>query len=269
MPVRHWADFKQALSTLRQLKQQEDTAHQQRWKSYSSSWWNWQESWWHSSYEHHHEDGPSTDWSGKLIERWLGYLFEVWFSEFIWCIITVQNSLTQFTVTDGRCNTVPPIQQNPMKNGYDENNYNKSDENKCDELQLHKQQVEREHAQQHAAHQARHHWRCWLRQLHGAHHTLSLHIARTVPHLMKSPHTSWLKFWVHSVIHGHTHGAFSLTRISPFFFYWSFLPFSVFFLHPELFLELDNLIVMASLRYSAEDESEDTLNSFTSHTECP
>ena len=36
--------FKQALSTLRQLKHQEDTAHQQRWKSYSSSWWNWQES---------------------------------------------------------------------------------------------------------------------------------------------------------------------------------------------------------------------------------
>ena len=61
MPVRHRADFKQALSTLRQLKHQEYTAHQQRWKSYSSSWWNWQESWWHSSYEHHHEDGPSTD----------------------------------------------------------------------------------------------------------------------------------------------------------------------------------------------------------------
>ena len=61
MPVRHRADFKQALSTLRQLKHQEDTAHQQRWQSYSSSWWNWQESWWHSSYEHHHEDGPSTD----------------------------------------------------------------------------------------------------------------------------------------------------------------------------------------------------------------
>ena len=39
MPVRHRADFKQALSTLRQLKNQEDTAHQQRWQSYSSSWW--------------------------------------------------------------------------------------------------------------------------------------------------------------------------------------------------------------------------------------
>ena len=62
MPVRHRADFKQALSTLRQLKNQEDTAHQQRWQSYSSSWWNWQESWWHSSSsEHHHDDGPGTD----------------------------------------------------------------------------------------------------------------------------------------------------------------------------------------------------------------
>ena len=61
MPVRHRADFKQALLTLRQLKDKEDAAHQQRWQSYSSSWWNWQESWWHSSFEHHHEDGPSTD----------------------------------------------------------------------------------------------------------------------------------------------------------------------------------------------------------------
>ena len=55
--------------------------------------------------------------------------------------------------------------------------------------------------------------------------------------------------------------------ISPFFLYLSFLPFSVFFLYPELFLELDNPIVMASLRYSAAEESEDTLNSFTSPTE--
>ena len=62
MPFRHRLDFKQALSTLRQLKDKEDAAHQQRWaQGYSSSWWNWQESWWHSSYEHHHEDVPSTD----------------------------------------------------------------------------------------------------------------------------------------------------------------------------------------------------------------
>ena len=61
MPVRHRADFKQALSTLRQPKNQEDTAYYQKWKSSSSSWWNWQESWWHSSSEHHRDAGPGTD----------------------------------------------------------------------------------------------------------------------------------------------------------------------------------------------------------------
>ena len=63
MPIRHRSDFKQALSTLRQLKDKEAEAQRnQRWtQSYSSSWWNWQGSWWHSSNEHHHEDVPSTD----------------------------------------------------------------------------------------------------------------------------------------------------------------------------------------------------------------
>ena len=61
MPVRHRADFKQALTTLRQLKNQEDTAYYQKWQSSSSSWWNWQESWWYSSSEHHRDDGPNTD----------------------------------------------------------------------------------------------------------------------------------------------------------------------------------------------------------------
>ena len=55
-----------------------------------------------------------------------------------------------------------------------------------DQLQHH-QQVE-QHAQQ-APHQARHQWRCWPRQLRGAHDTLSSHIARTLSHLMSS-HTS-------------------------------------------------------------------------------
>ena len=36
MPVRHRADFKQALTTLRQLKNQEDTAYYQKWQSSSS-----------------------------------------------------------------------------------------------------------------------------------------------------------------------------------------------------------------------------------------
>ena len=55
--------------------------------------------------------------------------------------------------------------------------------------------------------------------------------------------------------------------MSPFFIYLSFLLFSVYFFHHELFLKLDNLIVMASLRCSVADESEDTLNFFTSHTD--
>ena len=48
MSVRHRADFKQALTTLRQLKNQEDQAYYQNWwQSSSSSWWDWQDSWWH------------------------------------------------------------------------------------------------------------------------------------------------------------------------------------------------------------------------------
>ena len=48
MPARHRADFKEALSTLRRLKNQEDQAYYQNWwHSSSSSWWNWQDSWWH------------------------------------------------------------------------------------------------------------------------------------------------------------------------------------------------------------------------------
>ena len=65
-------------------KIKEDAAHQQRWQSSSSSWWNWQESRWHSSSEHHYDDEPSRDWSGKPVEKWLGYLFEAGFLELIW-----------------------------------------------------------------------------------------------------------------------------------------------------------------------------------------
>ena len=64
LPIRHRSDFKQALSTLRQLKEKEEKAQRnQRWtQSYSSSWWTWQGSWWTPySYESHHGDVPSTD----------------------------------------------------------------------------------------------------------------------------------------------------------------------------------------------------------------
>ena len=52
MPIRHGADFKEALSTLRRLKHEEDQVYYQNcWQSSSSSWWNWQDSWWHPSSE--------------------------------------------------------------------------------------------------------------------------------------------------------------------------------------------------------------------------
>ena len=51
MPIKHRADFKQALSTLRRLKNQEDQAYYQIWLSSFSSWWQWQDSWWHPSSE--------------------------------------------------------------------------------------------------------------------------------------------------------------------------------------------------------------------------
>ena len=52
MPVKHRADFKEALFTLRRLKNQEDQAyHQNWWQSSSSSWWQWQDSWWHLTSE--------------------------------------------------------------------------------------------------------------------------------------------------------------------------------------------------------------------------
>ena len=63
MPIRHRSDFKQALSTLRQLKEKAEAQRNQRWtQSYSSSLWSWQGSWWTPySYESHHGDEPSTD----------------------------------------------------------------------------------------------------------------------------------------------------------------------------------------------------------------
>ena len=68
------------------------------------------------------------------------------------------------------------------------------------------------------------------------------------------------------VIHGHIHGRTSLTRFSTFYFHLFLLSVPVFLFHLELFLELHYTIVMANMRCSAAEESEDTLNSFTSLT---
>ena len=153
-------------------------------------------------------------------------------------------------------NTIPPIQQNSMKNGYDENKvYGESYENKCatnysiitnnNWNNTHKKQL----------------------TMHNKYtnddvdfDALSVHMERTDPHPMMTPHTSVAQVLSnHIVISIPSMARFDST--SPFFLYFSFLPFSVFFLCPELFLKLDNPIVMASLRCAAADESEDTLNS--------
>ena len=69
------ADFKEALSTLRRLKNQEDQAYCQNWwQSSSSSWWIWQDSWWHPSSEYHRDDGPRTDRSGKPAKTVIGLI---------------------------------------------------------------------------------------------------------------------------------------------------------------------------------------------------
>ena len=64
----------------------------------------------------------------------------------------------------------------------------------------------------------------------------------------------------------HPHGTLSLIRLLLFYFYLLLLSVTVFLFHLELFPELHYTKVMANLRCSAAEESEDTLNSFTSHT---
>ena len=73
MPIRHRSDFKQALSTMRQLKEKEEEAQRrQRWtQSYSSSWWSWQGTWWTPySYESHHGDVPIDHGNLIKISNW-------------------------------------------------------------------------------------------------------------------------------------------------------------------------------------------------------
>ena len=66
MPIRHRLDFKEALSTLRRLKNAEDQAYCQNWwQSSSSSWWQWQDSWWRPHLRHHRDDGLNTDGAGE------------------------------------------------------------------------------------------------------------------------------------------------------------------------------------------------------------
>ena len=87
MPIRHRPDFKEALSTLRRLKNAEDQAYYQNWwQSSSSSWWQWQDSWWHPSSETSPRRWTWHWWSGRSCEnQWMVYLLVEWVSQRIGC----------------------------------------------------------------------------------------------------------------------------------------------------------------------------------------
>ena len=70
----------------------------------------------------------------------------------------------------------------------------------------------------------------------------------------------------HSHPRSYSWGALSLIRLLPFYFFRFLLSVTVFLFHLELFIELLYTIVIANLRCSAAEESEDTMNSFHSHT---
>ena len=76
MPWRHRPDFKEALSTLRRLKNEEDQAYYQNWwQSSSSSWWQWQDSWWHPSSETSPRRWTWHWWSGWTCENSELYIY--------------------------------------------------------------------------------------------------------------------------------------------------------------------------------------------------
>ena len=95
-----------------------------------------------------------------------------------------------------------------------------------------------------------------------SHLPCTLHLHSHLAQVLSAFHTS-----ICMVIHG----ALSLTRPLPSSFTISSCPSPSYSPIPSCFSELDNPIVMASLRYSAAERSEDTLNSFTSPTDpgCP
>ena len=172
----------------------------------------------------------------------------------------------------GSVNSIPPKQQNFMKNGYDENNnYNKSDENKCAtnysiitnnnkwnvnthinmQLTMHTTSTPMTTFTQTLA------WCTSCAEL--AHSAHSSHCDDTA-HLIGSSSEQTL-------CHPRSYPWCTLLdSTSPFCLYFSFLPFSVYFRHNEMFLELDNPIVMESLCYSAVEKSEGTLNASHSFT---
>ena len=165
------------------------------------------------------EDGLSTDWSGKPVEKWLGYFFEVWFSELIWCS-TVQNSVTansSLLSPTGGVNTTSKYRKMATEILHENNGYGeKLWEQVCDELQHHhKQQTGTTRTPTSSSPcttstpmttlTSTIAWRTTsIESAHIAHCSQSL-----TPHGSSPEH-------FHISIHGHQHGAFSLIRLLPF-----------------------------------------------------
>ena len=151
----------------------------------------------------------------------------------------------------GCVNSIPPIQQNFLKNGYDENNnYNKSDENKCEinysiitnnkwNVNAHNNM----HLTKHDTNDDVDLDNCVV-HTERARRAHSFTLGDVISHLVGSSPESF-----HNHLHV-IHGALSLTRFSLSTSTCSFLSF----LHSELYSELDNPIVMESLCYSAADK---------------
>ena len=117
---KHRSDFKQALSTLQQLKQKEgvlqtstNSRRNQQWaqSSSSSSWWSWQGSWWTPySYESHDGDEPSTDRTGWLVVQVFGRILQgMIFLKSITLLQMDRLQLTAVCCTDGCVNTTPQM----------------------------------------------------------------------------------------------------------------------------------------------------------------
>ena len=95
------------------------------------------------------------------------------------------------------------------------------------------------------------------KQQHAQHaHHLSVHVERTLSHLMSS-HTSLAQVLSFIICHPRSYAwAHLLYSFLPFYFYLLFPVFSFHVLHSGLYPELDNPIVMESLCYSANKGSD-------------
>ena len=118
MPIWHRPIWLQAsivdLATVQTPRRYSSSAKMQ---SSFSSWWNWQESWWQSSFEHHHEDGPSPELIRETCWQVWATHSRVWFlrMNLMQCSSKFGRQLTIVHChPTGSVNTVPPpIQQNP------------------------------------------------------------------------------------------------------------------------------------------------------------